>query len=196
MRTLIRNTVGWLLILGTIMGTTSVAVARHHQKCGPQKTIHLEGFTRFAVYSVGEQKELLSPSDWYLYCSATLTYTSKRTFELVAAEYMNDGDIEPMRTRYISGKIRKNGELWFDLDGLDEVQLHTGVTAFGMKPNQIKVRYEGYLEDGSLYLVAYIMGRQTQPAEFPMYWKDPADPTILYKGPITFRFTYELDVVE
>ena len=121
---------------------------------------------------------------------------AKNTFELVASEYINPDDEEPMRTRYISGKIRSNGELWFDLEGLDEVQLHTGVTAFGMKPNQIKVRYEGYLEDGSLHVVAYIMGHQTQPAEFPMYWKDPADPTILFRGPITFMLTYELNAVE
>ena len=196
MRTLIRNTIGWLLIVGTIMGTTSVAVARHHQKCGPQKTIHLEGFTRFAVYSVGEQKELLSPSDWYLYCSATLTYTSKRTFELVAAEYMNEDDVEPMRTTYIFGWIRPNGELCFGIDVLDDIQLHTGVTSWGRRPNQTKITYKGYLDEESLYGVANVMGLQTQPATFPMYWKDPDDPSVLYSGPISFRFTFELEVVE
>jgi hypothetical protein len=41
-----------------------------------------------------------------------------------------------------------------------------------------------------------LTGLQTQPAQFPFFWKDPDDPTVLFKGPLKLNFMFELEVVD
>lgn len=196
MNTLIRNTLGLLLIVGTIAGTASVTLARAPIDWTPGETIELEGYTRFGVYSIGEHRVLLDPADWYLYCKAIITVTGKHTFDLYTEEYMNPDDVAPMRFYYISGRISSGGQLSFPIPAIQDIVMHTGVTPHGRGVNQGNIIYKGSLNEGSLIAVAQVIGLQTHSATFPFYWKDPSDPSVLFDGPISFTLSFELSVVD
>lgn len=196
MNRLIRNTLGLLLVVGSIVGAASVTLARAPIDWAPGETIELEGYTRFGVYSIGEHRVLLDPADWFLYCKAIITVTGKHTFDLYTEEYMNPDDEAPMRVYYTSGRISSGGQLSFSLPAIQDIEMHTGVTPHGRGVNQGNIIYKGSLDDGSLIAEADVIGLQTHPATFPMYWKDPMDPSVLFDGPISFTFSFELSVVD
>ena len=83
---------------------------------------------------------------------------------------------------------------WDDL--LANLVPHVGVTPHGRGINDNTATYMGMLDGGMLHLACHVIGLQTEPAEYPFYWKDPNDPSVLFRGPIDLTFRFDLTAVE
>lgn len=159
--------------------------------------VQLEGFTRFEVYLVGEHRYLFTGDQVFLNCLAWLSPTGKNTCELYFEEYLGEPSPATLyRQTTIEGHISSSGQLKFLWeDQIHTVLEHTGIDVHGPGVNADDMVYKGYYDGVSLYVEQHLIGQQIQPATFDMYWKDPSDPTVLFKGPIQLKFSIELTVV-
>ena len=157
----------------------------------PGTTYCLEGYTGFYVYSYGEQITLF---DAGLPCTAVLTISGRDSFVMESVEYFPDGSVREA-TWY--GTITPSGRISYPYpDEPLAIQLHIGLTVHGRGVIDGVAIYKGWFDEVTLIANWELVGHQTQPALVPFYNKDPADPTVLFDGPISIYEEFVLEVVD
>jgi len=158
-------------------------------------TVYLDGTSGATIQAIAERVMLW---DGTFYCEGWMTLTGVDSFHLTIAEHMPTptGEII-IRVREFDCRITKGGVVTFaDQDLLDNLVPHVGVTPHGRGVQNGVATYVGYFDGQVLDVSAHVIGRQTEPADYPFYWKDPGDPTVLFMGPIDLVFDFNLAVVE
>ena len=159
--------------------------------------VSLEGFTRFAIYSVNEHRYLTTGYDFnFCGCEAEMVPVGKHDFILNTAEYFI-GDPVPFRTGSLEGHISSSGQIkytWEDV--VPDIQAHVGITPHGPGAHEGSIVYYGTFDGETFNADMHVSGLQTQPAEFPFFWVNPDDPTELFQGPLKLTFMFQLEVVD
>lgn len=159
--------------------------------------VQLEGYTRFAIYSVNEHRYLTTGYDFnFCWCEAELIPVGKHDFILNTAEYFI-GDPVPFRTGSLEGHISSSGQIKYTWEGIvSDIQAHVGITPHGPGAHEGSIVYYGTFDGETLDAEMHLSGLQTQPAMYPFFWKNPDDPTELFQGPLKLNFMFQLEVVD
>ena len=195
MKTLNKFSKPVLFASGLLLVSAISATARQHRDWMPGDTLYLEGTSGATIQAIAEDVMLWDGS---FYCEGWITFTGFNSFELTIAEHMPTPTGEVIvRVRDFDCRITPGGVVTFpDADLLENLVPHVGVTPHGRGIRDGVATYMGYLDELELDLSAHVIGRQTEPADYPFYWKDPNDPTVLFTGPIDLVFYFNLAVVE
>lgn len=183
-----------ILVSGCLLAAALCAHARNHGHWMIGDTLYLDGYSGATIQAIAEGRMLW---DGTFYCEAWLTFTGDNSFELITAEHMPTPIGEVVRVREAVGEITNGGIVTIeDQELLENLVPHVGVTAHGRGIQNGVATYMGYFDGQVLSYSAHVIGLQTQPAEYPFYWKNPDDPNVLFKGPIDLVFFANLTVVE
>jgi len=184
-----------LLAGGCFMAAVLGANARDHADWMIGDTLYLDGYSGATIQAVAEGLMLW---DGTFYCEGWLTRTGPNSFHITTAEHMPTptGEIV-IRYQENDGRITNGGVVTIeDPVLLENLVPHVGVAAHGRGIQDGVATYMGYFDGQVLSYLAHVIGLQVEPAEYPFYWKDPTDPSVLFTGPIDMVFFVNLTVVE
>lgn len=181
-----------LMTMGVFMGLGITAAAGPLEDWPVGETLYFEGLHGFYAEAVAEH-QILFEGD--LVDKVAITRVDKRTLSAVVEEYFPTGEF--LRTLIFEGTISEGGVVTLTNESaLSDMMLHIGIIPHGPGVSHGYVTWKGFYDGVSLVAQMHGIGVQIQPATFPLYNKDPSDPSVLFTGPIEMILTMDLVRVE
>jgi len=175
-----------------------------------EEIIHLQGYTRFAFFSVKEHSFITdgySIGNNFLACYATLTFVDGQNFIMDTEEYIPMETPVLYRRLSINGKITPGGqvkfswpETWFEMKGdfsgleqrtdiLAQVMEHTGMALSGPGISKNTLLYSGSFDGEKFFSDMHLTGLQEEPGTMPFLVE-------IVDGPVKINFMFDLEVSE